>query len=65
MLQLGELGVRERDSPLLRAEVHEHSVVLYAEYDAEPAFIVRHLIAYGERLRGPRRSRGLNGLPSG
>jgi hypothetical protein len=45
MLQLGELGARERDPPLIRAEVHEHGVVFHAEYYAEPVLVVCHLIA--------------------
>jgi len=44
MLQLGELGAREQDPPLMRAEVHKHGVVLRAEDDAEPVLVVRHLV---------------------
>ena len=58
MLQLRELGARDQDPPLMRAEVHEHSVVFCSEYHAEPVLIVRHLIADGERLGRGRRSWG-------
>jgi hypothetical protein len=56
MLQLGELGARERDPPLIRAEVHEHGAVFHPEYDAEPVRIVRHLIVDNERLGRAHRS---------
>src|SRR5215472_1548832 len=59
MLQLCELGAREQDPPLMRAEVHEHGVIFHGEYDAEPVLVVRHLIADGERLGRARRSRGV------
>jgi len=59
MLQLAELGARERDPPLLRAEVHEHGVVFYAEYDAEPVGVVGDLVVDGERLGRGRRGRGV------
>src|SRR5690348_7279603 len=58
MLQLGELGARERDPPLLRAEVHQHGLVFHAEDDAEPVLIVGHLIVDVERLGRGRRRRG-------
>jgi hypothetical protein len=59
MLQLGELGARQLDPPLLRADVHKHGVVLDAQDDAEPARVVRHLIVDGERLGRAHQSRGL------
>src|SRR5215472_15685933 len=59
MLQLCELGAREQDPPLMRAEVHEHGVVFHGEYDAEPVLVVRHLIVDGERLGRGRRSWGV------
>ena len=59
MLELGELGARERDPPLIRAEVDEHGVVFHATDDAEPVLVMCHLIACRERLRWGRRSRGL------
>jgi len=59
MSQLGELGARERDPPLIRAEVHEHGVVFNGEDDAEPVLVVRHLITDGERLGRAHRSRGV------
>src|SRR5215469_7029576 len=59
MLQLGELGARQRDAPLMRAEVHDHGVVFHAEDDAEPVLVVRHLIVDGERLDRARWSRGV------
>src|SRR6516164_8083524 len=59
MLELGELGARERDTPLMRAEVHEHGVVFHSEYDAESVLVVRHLIVDGERLGRARGSRGV------
>ena len=59
MLQLGELGAREQDPPLVRAEVRKHGVVFHAEDDAEPVRVVRDLIADGERLGRTRRSRGM------
>jgi len=58
MLQLGELGARQRDPPLLRAEVHQHGVIFHAEDDAEAVFVVGDLIVDGERLGRGRRSRG-------
>src|SRR6266849_201668 len=58
MLQLAELGARQRDPPLLRAEVDEHGVVFHAEYDAEPVLVVGYLIVDGEYLGRGRRSRG-------
>ena len=59
MLQLGELGARQRDPPLLRAEVHKHGVVFDAQDDTEPVRVVRHLIVDGERLGRAHQSRGL------
>ena len=59
MSQLGELGARERDPPVIRAEVHKHGVVFHAEDDAEPVLVVGHLIADGERLGRGRRGRGV------
>jgi hypothetical protein len=56
--KLAKFCARKQDSPLLRAEVHEHGPVFHAEYDAEPILVVRHLIAYYERLSRARRSRG-------
>ena len=58
MLELGELGARQRDPPLLRAEVDEHGVVFHAEYDAEPVLVVGYLIVDIEYLGRGRRSRG-------
>ena len=40
------------------AEVHQHSVVFYADYDAKPVPIVGHLIVDGECLGWGRRSWG-------
>src|SRR5262249_29279185 len=56
MLQLAELGAREEDPPLIRAEVHKHGVVFYVEDDAEPVLVVGHLIVDGERLGRAHRS---------
>ena len=58
MLQLGELGAGERNTPLLRAEVHKYGVVVHAEYDAESVLVVGHLIVDCECLGRRRRSRG-------
>lgn len=58
MLELGELGAGERNTPLMWAEVHKHGVVFDAEYDAESVLVVGHLIVDGERLGRRRRSRG-------
>jgi len=56
---LAELGARQRDPPLLRAEVHEHGVVFQAQDDAEPVCVVRHLIMDGERLAQAYRRPGI------
>jgi len=57
MLKLGELGARERNPPLIRAEVHEYGLVFHAEDDAEPVLVMCHLIACREPLGWGRRSR--------
>src|SRR6516165_4286810 len=57
MLKLGELGARERNPPLIRAEVHEYGLVFHAEDDAEPVLVMCYLVACREPLGWGRRSR--------
>src|SRR5262245_21366518 len=60
--EFGQLGARNRDPQPLRAEVHEDGdAVFHTEDDAEPVFVVRHLIVHGERLGRSRRSWGIEG----
>src|SRR5215472_3632175 len=54
--QLEQLGAREGDARLVRAEIHEHGrLALHADDHAKAVLVVRHLIAQGivlNRRRG-------------